>query len=87
MFDQRSIGMAGRGSIYTEGICLLADWKMLSPWWTGWSCSQGVISSHNSEGASKLLINQNLCFQEETLPVPLSRRVAVPSRALEEGTY
>lgn len=56
---------------------------MLSPRQT---CSRGVISQHNSEGASKLLINQNLRFQEKTLPVPLSCRVAVPSRALE-GRY
>lgn len=86
MFDLWSTGIAGHGSIYTEGIRLLADWKMLSPRRTGWSCNRGVISPHNSEGASKLLINQNLRFQEKTLPVPPpppSPRVPVPSRALE----
>jgi len=41
---------------------------MLSYQRTSWSCSRGVISPHNSEGASKLLINQNLRFQEKTLP-------------------
>jgi len=82
---QGSRSGAGHGSIYTEGICFLADWKMLSYQRTGWSCSRGVISPHNSEGASKLLINQNLRSQEKTLPIPPppSFHVSVPSRALE----
>lgn len=39
---------------------------------TGWSCRRGVISPHNSQGASKLLINQNRCFHKRR-PCPYSR--------------